>query len=140
MIVVAIIALLAAIAVPAFMRARQQAQNAKFMNALRIATSAIEQYAMEHQGYPTDVTRGVLPPGMANYMDETLDWTAPTPIGGDWDWDFNVFGIKGAVCVVNPTVSTEQLEEIDSKIDDGDLRTGRFRITAPNRYGDIVEK
>ncbi|MDQ6912598.1 MAG: prepilin-type N-terminal cleavage/methylation domain-containing protein, partial [Verrucomicrobiota bacterium] len=34
MIVVAIIALLALIALPSFLRARQQAQNAKFVNAL----------------------------------------------------------------------------------------------------------
>ncbi len=140
MIVVAIIALLAAIAVPAFMRARQHAQTAKFMNTLRIATSAIEQYAMEHQKYPSDVGPRVLPPGMANYMDETTDWTAPTPIGGNWDWDFNRSSVKAAVCVVNPTISTEQLEDIDSKIDDGDLNTGHFRISAPRRYSDIVEE
>jgi prepilin-type N-terminal cleavage/methylation domain-containing protein len=139
MIVVAVIALLAVIAVPAFMRARQQAQNAKLMNALRIATSAIEQYAAEHQAYPADVTRGIIPPGMATYLDDRLNWTGTTPIGGQWDWDFNVFGVKAAVSVVDPTARNAQLLEIDEKFDDGDLSTGRFRRLQPTRYSDIVE-
>ena len=38
MIVVSIIALLAVIALPSFLRAREQARAAKFMNALRVAS------------------------------------------------------------------------------------------------------
>lgn len=140
MIVVSIIALLAAIAVPAFMRARQRAQNAKFINALRIASAAIEQYATEHNRYPADANRGVVPTGMANYLGKTTDWTSSTPIGGQWDWNFNVFGVTAAVCVVNPTASAEQLQEIDSEYDDGNLRTGRFRNTALGRYVYVVEE
>ncbi|MFN2477251.1 MAG: type II secretion system protein [Chthoniobacterales bacterium] len=140
MIVVAIIALLAAIALPAFMRARQQAQNAKFLNALRIASSAIEQYAAEHQSYPPDVNRGIVPPGMDTYLDQRLNWTGATPIGGQWDWDFNVFGVKAAVSVVSPTASDAQLVEIDAKFDDGDLNTGRFQQLQQGRYSDIVER
>ena len=140
MIVVSIIALLAVIAVPSFMRARRQSQNAKFMNALRVATSAVEMYATEHRGYPPDSTRGVVPPGMATYLDATLNWTGQTPIGGQWDWDFNVFGITAAVSVVGATADVAQLTEIDERYDDGDLATGRFRATAAGRYSDIVER
>ncbi|MDQ6626690.1 MAG: type II secretion system GspH family protein [Verrucomicrobiota bacterium] len=140
MIVVAIIALLAAFALPAFMRARQQAQNAKFINAVRIATGAIEQYAAEHQTYPVDVNRGIVPPGMDTYLDQRLNWTGTTPIGGQWDWDFNVFGIKAAVSVVNPTADAAQMTEIDAKLDDGDLTTGHFVQTQLGRYSAIVER
>lgn len=140
MIVVAIIALLAALAMPAFMRARQQTQNAKFINALRIASGAIEQYAAEHQAYPADTNRSVVPPGMDTYLDQSLNWTGTTPIGGQWDWDFNVFGIKAAVSVVNPTASDAQMLEIDTKFDDGNLSAGRFQQTQPERYSDIVEQ
>jgi len=55
MIVVSVIALLAVMALPSFLRARQQAQNAKFMNGLRVASGAFEQYAIEHGAYPPDV-------------------------------------------------------------------------------------
>src|SRR2546423_6451610 len=47
MIVVAIIALLAAIAVPGFLRARKRAQASKILNDLRLIDSAIDQYAIE---------------------------------------------------------------------------------------------
>jgi prepilin-type N-terminal cleavage/methylation domain-containing protein len=47
MIVVAIIALLAAIAVPGFLRSRKRSQAAKILNDLRMIDSAIDQYAIE---------------------------------------------------------------------------------------------
>jgi prepilin-type N-terminal cleavage/methylation domain-containing protein len=47
MIVVAIIALLASIAVPGFLRARKRAQAARILNDLRLIDSAIDQYAIE---------------------------------------------------------------------------------------------
>ena len=47
MIVVAIIALLAAIAVPNFLRARKRSQATRILEDLRIIDSAIDQYAIE---------------------------------------------------------------------------------------------
>ena len=47
MIVVAIIALLAAIAVPNFLRARKRSQATRILEDLRILDSAIDQYAIE---------------------------------------------------------------------------------------------
>jgi len=47
MIVVAIIALLAAIAVPGFLRARKRSQASKILNDLRMIDSAVDQYAIE---------------------------------------------------------------------------------------------
>ena len=47
MIVVAIIALLAAIAVPGFLRSRKRSQAAKVLNDLRMIDAAIDQYAIE---------------------------------------------------------------------------------------------
>ena len=47
MIVVAIIALLAAIAVPNFLRARKRSQATRILEDLRIIDSAVDQYAIE---------------------------------------------------------------------------------------------
>ena len=47
MIVVAVIALLAAIAVPGFLRARKRSQASKILNDLRMIDSAVDQYAIE---------------------------------------------------------------------------------------------
>src|SRR4051794_34335995 len=54
MIVVAIIALLAAIAVPGFLRARKRSQASRILNDIRLIDSAVDQYAIE-----TNKTTGV---------------------------------------------------------------------------------
>ena len=48
MIVVSIIALLAAIAVPGFLRARKRSQASRIINDLRLIDSAVDQYAIEN--------------------------------------------------------------------------------------------
>ena len=55
MIVVAIIALLAAIAVPGFLRARKRAQASRILNDLRMIDSACDQYAIETNRKTGDV-------------------------------------------------------------------------------------
>jgi prepilin-type N-terminal cleavage/methylation domain-containing protein len=58
MIVVAIIALLAAIAVPGFLRARKRSQASRIINDLRLIDSAVDQYAIETSkstGAPVDI-------------------------------------------------------------------------------------
>ena len=59
MIVVAIIALLAAIAVPGFLRARKRSQASKILNDLRMIDAAVDQYAIETNrttGNPVGIT------------------------------------------------------------------------------------
>ncbi len=62
MIVVAIIALLAAIAVPGFLRARKRSQASRIINDLRLIDSAVDQYAIETNKKSGDVVG-------------TVDWT-----------------------------------------------------------------
>lgn len=64
MIVVAIIALLAAIAVPGFLRARKRSQAAVVKNDLRLIDGAIAQYAIETSKKSGD----------AVYVDDWLDY------------------------------------------------------------------
>jgi prepilin-type N-terminal cleavage/methylation domain-containing protein len=139
MIVVSVIALLATLAVPAFLRARQRAQNTRFINSLRVLRDAFDTYAAEHQGYPPDELRGVLPAVMKGYCGPTVDFSAPTPIGGNWDWDANQFGVAAGISVVSPTASLSQLQEIDTVIDDGDVSTGACRYIAAGRYTLVLE-
>ena len=63
MIVVAIIALLAAIAVPGFLRARKRSQATRILNDLRMIDSAVDQYAIE----TNRITGAVV---------NTTDWTS----------------------------------------------------------------
>ena len=83
MIVVAIIALLAAIAVPGFLRARKRSQASKILNDLRMIDAAIDQYAIENgkkTGDPVGVT------DWTNYVkkDSTLFVTGQDLFGNDY--------------------------------------------------------
>ena len=61
MIVVAIIALLAAIAVPGFLRSRKRSQATAILNDARIIDGAIDQYAIENNRKGSDsVTQAAL--------------------------------------------------------------------------------
>ena len=63
MIVVAIIALLAAIAVPGFLRSRKRSQATAILNDARIIDGAIDQYAIENNKTgSTAVTTNMLKP------------------------------------------------------------------------------
>src|SRR3954451_8686971 len=83
MIVVAIIALLAAIAVPGFLRARKRSQASKILNDLRMIDAAVDQYAIETTkttGVTVDVT------DWTNYVkkDTTLYATGKDLFGDDY--------------------------------------------------------
>ena len=62
MIVIAIIALLAAIAVPGFLRARKRSQASRILNDLRMIDAAVDQYAIETNR-------------STNFVVGTTDWT-----------------------------------------------------------------
>jgi prepilin-type N-terminal cleavage/methylation domain-containing protein len=129
MIVVAIIGLLAAIALPNFTKARKTATHNQFIAELRVAYDAFAMYSIEHGRYPPDTTPSQIPAGMRPYLSR-MHWTDKTPIGGQWDWDNGQFGSKAGVSVYKPSVPDEEMREIDALIDDGDLSTGAFQKRA----------
>jgi prepilin-type N-terminal cleavage/methylation domain-containing protein len=63
MIVVGIITLLAALAIPGFLRARKRAQASRIKDDLRLIEAAVDQYAIETQRQPGSVV-------------SVADWTA----------------------------------------------------------------
>jgi prepilin-type N-terminal cleavage/methylation domain-containing protein len=131
MVVVVIIGLLAALAIPAFKRARQGSINSRFINDVRIIRGAAETYAIQQGVWPPDGLSNI-PPELLSYLKSSFD--SVSPIGGVWDWDNNVYGVRAGISVNGPTITTAQLTEIDTKIDDGDLTTGQFRT----RSGGVI--
>jgi prepilin-type N-terminal cleavage/methylation domain-containing protein len=83
MIVVAIIALLAAIAVPGFLRARKRSQASKILNDLRMINGAVDQYAIENSKISTD---SVEVPDWTKYIkkDTNLYLTGQDLFGNDY--------------------------------------------------------
>jgi prepilin-type N-terminal cleavage/methylation domain-containing protein len=83
MIVVAIIALLAAIAVPGFLRARKRSQASRIINDLRLIDSAVDQYAIETSKKSGDT---VAVTDWTNYLkkDTNLFVTGKDILGNDY--------------------------------------------------------
>lgn len=138
LIVVVILADLALIAVPFFMRARKAAQDSQFLNDLRTAVSAVELFAAENTRYPTEATASVVPDGLGVYLHK-LRWNAANSLNGSWDWDCESNGLKAAVSVVLSAEDDVRMQEIDERMDNGALVTGAFRKTGANRYSYIIE-
>src|SRR5882757_7014214 len=81
MIIVAILADLAVIALPAFIRSRNMAQNTKFVSDLRTCAGAFEMYAAENNKYPPSTGAGTVPAGMNVYM-RGFPWTSSNSLSG----------------------------------------------------------
>jgi type IV pilus assembly protein PilA len=141
MIVVVIIGLLAALALPAFQRVQRAAQNARVASDFRVFAQAFETYALQNGFWPNNSGGGVVPSGPVSMAGDfkTDVWRAVTPIGGRWNWDRNLGGVAAGISISGLTCTDEQLREIDARIDDGDLSSGRFQKVQSNRVTLILE-
>lgn len=137
MVVVAIIGLLSDIAIPAFVRARESAQNSRFMADMKMAGRAFVQRSIETGNYPPDEMPAVIPPGMEEYL-KGMKWAEATSVGGQWDWDYQVLGFKAGVSALGVRADPAQMLRIDKQIDDGDPSTDSFQDKG-NRYTLILE-
>lgn len=126
MIVVAIIGLLASLGLPMMLHAGTQTRSKRLAREIQTAGHAFVQYAFDNGAYPADRYPGQMPDGMAGYL-KGFPWSEETVVGGNWDWEYEVFGIKAAVSVQGGNWGDEQMIEIDELIDDGNLATGHFR-------------
>lgn len=126
MVVVVIIGLLAAMALPAFQRVKQSAVSKRYLNDARQVRDGAERYALENGSFPPNGIGG-LHANLRGYIPDSIFNATTTPLGGVWDWDFQQDGFTASISVYMFTVSDAQLRDIDRTIDDGDLTTGLFR-------------
>lgn len=136
LIVVVILGILAAIVVPRFAGATQDARIGTFITNIKTYADACEFYNAREGRYPVDGSSGEVPAGMESYIDEH-EWTARTPLDGLWDTEYNDSGVAAAVGVhyftgVNPGDSVMLL--VDTRFDDGNLSTGSFQRLDADRY------
>jgi prepilin-type N-terminal cleavage/methylation domain-containing protein len=133
MIVVAVIGLLCAIAVPGIINARTTAQDTYLMEELKETTEAFQMYEADNQVLPLQSsgvsiaisTAGVVPPGMALYMPKNSHWT--NGAYGSWLWIYwpgALPGYQGFIYLYNPNLSDDEIKFLDTKLDDGNTSTG----------------
>lgn len=136
MVVVVIIGVLAALAVPAVQRTQRASRNARMINDFRVFTQAFEIYNTQHGGWPDSAGPGVVPTLPTSIADtlRAASWQGATALGGLWQWD-NALASSGdaGICIIGFTCTDVQLLELDAKLDDGNLATGRLQKTSATR-------
>ncbi len=147
MVVVTIIALLAAIAIPYIVHTKQVSLASILSSDLRVHTQAIQNYIQEEAVYPADSATQEIPIGMEDYLTES--WLARTPIGGYYNYEYNKTA-QGTVYKVGigirdkggELVSTDLnlLTTVDQTIDDGNLTTGFFLLGPGNSPFYVIEQ
>jgi type II secretory pathway pseudopilin PulG len=147
MMVVLIVSLLGAIAVPGFAAVQRRARTAAVVNDLRVFAAAFQAYAQVNGSWPEEVGAGVIPPGMSDRI-SAGSWTRPTPVGGKYNWenDTKRRGVRyRAAIAISATkdapllLDIAQLEDIDRAIDDGNLNTGIFQTGVRSNPLFIIE-
>lgn len=140
MIIVAILTNLVLIALPAFLRSRNMAQNTRYISDLRTIVGAFEMFAAENNRYPATTAANVIPTGMNVYLNG-IAYTSGNALGGQWYWTYNATGSPMAsVGSLSPfATDVVRMADIDARIDNGVLTTGAWRRTDANNVIYIIE-
>lgn len=146
MIVVAIIGILAALAIPLFRIVVKKSRFSTLANDLRTHSGAIHQYAMQQGDYPPSFSAaGTVIPGMEGLLSGS--WTEPSPVGGVYTWVYVATGkptTQSAYIQIVETgsapfaIGLSDVVDLDEKIDDGNLATGYLQV-AGNRIRYFVK-
>src|SRR5262245_22701632 len=84
MIVVVIIGLLAAIAIPTFNRVKIKSQAARMANDFRQFEAAFNRFSMENGSLPAAAAAGTMPAGMTGVLPDSF--TQPSALSGSYEW------------------------------------------------------
>ncbi len=142
MIVVLIVSILLAMAVPSYQRVQKKAKAGAIANDFRVFSAVFLSYAHENGSWPAETPAGVVPTGISNLEIKTDVWQNPTPMGGKFDWEYmqvhpggtSPGGTWRAAIAISDTSDTpmlvdlEMYQMIDEALDDGNLNTGSFRL------------
>lgn len=138
MIVVLIIGLLAAMALPVFKKIASNSKTGVFAADIKMLSRAMEEYTLAEGLYPPDTSTGTYQAEFEGYISAAF-YEKTTSLGGNWDTEYNDNGITSGVGVVDPTVEVQELQKVDKMIDDGNLSSGRFRSLGSGRYYWVIQ-
>ena len=140
MIVIAIIGILAAIAIPNYISYRRKAEIARAVSDFKYFEKGFIAYAIDQDDFPND-SHIVLPdlPTMENYINPQV-WGKTTALGGTYNWEGPDNYPYAGVSIFEPTAPQKDLELLDMMLDDGDLTQGKFRKTPNDRYTYIIDE
>ena len=99
LVVVVIAGLLAGLARPSLQRALLKARAAEAVSQLDVVDVAVRTYQADHHGWPPDRNRGIVPPGLSEYLPDGFTFT-PGPFTIDYDnWSTQSPGFIGLTII-----------------------------------------
>jgi len=140
LIVVVILGILAAIVVPMFTNASEEARRAAFVSDVKVFSNAAEYYAVREGEWVPDGGSGSAPLAFRPYINVS-DFESGTSLNGVWDTERFDSGVTSAVGVHfnGPDPRDDAyMTLVDAMFDDGNLATGLFRRIAADRYYAVI--
>lgn len=139
MVVVVVIGVMAAIAIPSLTKHVRNARAGSFAYDIRTLANAGQQYSLESGYWLPDTDAGAYPEELDGYFSEQK-FNLGSTLGGVWDFEqYGLGDFTSAVGVVNPAYGDEVFVLVDKAIDDGNLATGIFQKLADASYYYVIE-
>jgi len=138
MIVVTIIGILLAVAIPNYSNYRLNAKIARTAAEMRGLSAGFVAYKAGDGVYPED-SHLTLPPGMEDFINPAI-WAKETPLGGHYNWEGPDFYPYAGLSILDPTAPPRAIFALDGMLDDGNLNTGKFRLGTGGRPTLIIEE
>jgi prepilin-type N-terminal cleavage/methylation domain-containing protein len=147
MVVVVIIGLLAAAALPTYRHITMRSKTTSVENDFRQFSTAFITYNLQNAHWPADSDPQVPPPEVAGAL--PANFAHKTPIGGVYKWNFDVpaDGVPAKAAIIIQTVAGNAMSDdvdlllmIDKQMDDGNLETGSLQVGATNSLVFVIEK
>lgn len=138
-VVVVIIGLLMAIALPGYRKVTLKSKGTAVVNDIRVFAAAFSNSNLQNGGWPVGGTGpGVIPPEMSGAL--PIAFTKLSPIGGKYEWIANSDYSAAIGISLAGASDLEQLEVIDQLLDDGKLNDGNVQIAGLTHLVYIIEK
>lgn len=111
LVVVVIVGLLAGLAQPRFDRVLLKARAAQAVSELKVIDVAVRQYQAQHHQWPPDKNRGIIPPGLDEFLPEGTTFQTEHYVI-DYDmWDDQPQGLVGlTIITTNEELGQAMLE------------------------------
>ncbi len=142
LVVVAIIGIIASIAASILQEQVRKAQVSAVSADLKAFETGFVAYNTDSGVFPPDTHLNGnynLPSGMEAYV-PVHKWSQETPFGGNYNWEGPDHYPYAGISWFNPDAPSSTFALLDNKFDDGDLTSGKFRLTANGRYTYILDE